>query len=67
MEAKKLKDLKPGAFFTRKPIEEPKENQVYLRGAYDRAQKKYECTNFGDMNKVIYLKGETIVYQGFTF
>ena len=63
----KLKDLKPGAFFTRKPVDAPKESQVWVRGAYDRAQKKYECTNFADISRCIYLKGETDVYTYFIF
>ena len=63
----KLKDLKPGAFFTRKPIDAPKESQVYVRGAYDRTLKKYECTKWNDTSKSINLKGETEVYTYFIF
>ena len=33
MEQKLLKDVKKGEFFTKKPIEEPKENQVFIRKA----------------------------------
>lgn len=39
-----VKQLKQGEYFTRKPIAEPKENQVYIRGEYDRSTKKYICT-----------------------
>ena len=67
MDPKKLKDVRPGQFFTRKPIDAPKEKQVYVRGAYDRAQKKYECQNFADISRCIYLKGETEVYTEFIF
>ena len=63
----KLKELKPGAFFTRKPVDAPTEKQVYVRGAYDRAQKKYECTSWADTSRCIYLKGETEVYTDFIF
>ena len=62
-----LRDLKPGQFFTRKPIDAPKESQVWVRGAYDRSQKKYECTNWADTSRTIYLKGETNVYTDFIF
>ena len=40
----KIKDLKKGAFFTKKPVDNPKESQVWIRGEYDRSEKKYECT-----------------------
>ena len=62
-----LKEVKKGDFFTRKPIDEPTEKQVFIRGDYDRESKKYECTRFDDINRVIYLKGTTEVYTDFTF
>lgn len=37
---KKIKELKIGEYFTIKPTENPKESQVYIRGEYDRADKK---------------------------
>ena len=40
MEQKLLKDVKKGEFFTKKPIEEPKETQVFIRGDYDRGERK---------------------------
>lgn len=38
----KLKDLKRGEYFTLKSFNggEPSENQVYIRGEYDRAMRK---------------------------
>lgn len=63
----KVKDLKKGEFFTRKPIENPTENQVYIRGDYDREYKRYRCDKFSDISKDILLKGETEVYTDFTF
>ena len=36
----KVKDLKQGDFFTKKAIADPKDSQVWIRGAYDRSQKK---------------------------
>ena len=62
-----LKEIKRGEFFTRKSIENPTESQVWIRGEYDREQKKYECTRFDDINRTIYLKGATTVYTEFTF
>lgn len=67
MEGIKLKNLKRGEFFTRKPIEMPKESQVFTRQEYDRADKRYFCERFSDSGNGIMLKGETIVYVGFTF
>ena len=64
---KTVKDLKPGEWFTLKPIEEPKESQVYIRGEYDRSERKYECGKFSDISYSRYLKGNTQVYTDFTF
>lgn len=64
---KTVKDLKPGEWFTLKPIEEPKESQVYIRGEYDRSERKYECGKFSDISYSRYLKGTTRVYTDFTF
>lgn len=63
----KLKDVKQGEFFTLKPISEPTEKQVYIRGEYERSSKKYECTKFSDINSWRYLKGDTDVYTDFIF
>lgn len=62
-----IKDLKIGEYFTLKPIENPKENQVYIRGEYDRTEKKYECGRFDDISYTRYLSGKTEVYTDFTF
>ena len=67
MEEKLLKDVKKGEFFTRKPLENPKETQVLIRGEYDRAAKKYEAIHFSDVWFCTYLKGTTKVYVGFTY
>ena len=67
MEQKLLKDLKKGEFFTKKPIEEPKENQVFIRGEYDRGERKYKISRFSDFCDTAYLKGTAKVYVGFTF
>ena len=62
-----LKDLKREAWFTLKPIEYPSENQVYIRGPYDRSEKKYLITKFMDMSDGRMLKGSTPVYTDFVF
>lgn len=63
----KLKDLKKGTYFTLKPIAEPKENQVWLRGDYDRSTRSYECTCFADVCYTMCLKGSKEVYTDFVF
>ena len=63
----KIRDLKKGDFFTRKPLSDPKDSQVWIRGDYDRSQKKYECVCFGDANRYAYLKGDAQVYTDLVF
>ena len=65
----KLKNLKKGDYFTLKPIPEPKENQVYVKGIFIREERlnKYSCSKFSDMNDERLLKGDTIVYTDFIF
>ena len=63
----KLNDLKKGDYFTLKPITEPTEKQVFIRGDYNRTYKRYECTRFDDISNWRTLKGDTLVYTDFTF
>ena len=63
----KIKDLKKGDFFTKKAIDFPNENQVWIRCGYDYSEKKYECVNFADSNKYCYLDGKKEVFTDFTF
>ena len=63
----KIKNLTQGDYFTKKPLDNPKESQVWIRGAYDRSQKRYECTRFDDMSTFCYLPGDKEVYTNFTF
>lgn len=62
-----IKELKKGEFFTIKPIENPTEKQVYIRGDYDRSTKKYSCGRFDDICYEREFKGDKVVYTGFTF
>lgn len=63
----KLKDLKKGEYFTIKQIENPKENQVYIRGEYDRSDRKYCCGKFSDISASRLFDGNKEVYTDFTF
>ena len=54
-------------FFTRNPPENHSESQVWIRGDYDRSQRKYECKRFDDANKFCYLDGDREVYTEPTF
>ena len=67
MEAVKLSTLKEGDFFTLKPIEYPKESQVYIRGVYVRSEKRYSCIKFTDINAEWFLLGDKEVYTDFIF
>ena len=62
-----IKDLKKGEFFTRKPIDNPTENQVWIRGDYDRSAKAYSCTRFSDTNDEKLMKANTKVFLSFVF
>ena len=65
----KLKEVKRGDFFVRKPLheQEAKPSQVYIREEYDRSEKKYWCQKWNDISRGMWLKGDTEVYQDFTF
>jgi hypothetical protein len=65
----KLKDLKHGEYFTRKPMheQEVKPSQVYIKEDYDRSTKKYWCQRRDDISRGIELKGDTEVYTDFIF
>ena len=62
-----LKSLKKGEYFTLKPIEEPKENEVLVKGDYIREEKKFSCSKFSDMNSEKFIPATKQVYVGFTF
>ena len=63
----KLKDLKKGAYFTKKQIEYPNENQVWVRGDYDRASKTYSCHRFSDICDEHMMKADAKVFVDFVF
>ena len=59
----KIKELKPGDFFKLSPLSKT----VYIRGPYDRSEKKYECQRFDDISVYIYCAGSRTAYTDFTF
>lgn len=63
----KLKDIKPGKWFTLRNIPEPKETQVYIKREYDRAEKKYWCEKWWDVSDGRYFSGDREVYVDFIF
>lgn len=62
-----VREAKKGDYITLKPIEEPKESQVWIRGDYDRESKRYSLTNFADINRERFVKGTAPAYTDFTF
>lgn len=63
----KVKELKEGEMFTLKPIEYPKDSQVFIRSEYDRSEKKYWVDKWSDISDGKYLSGEREVYTDFCF
>lgn len=62
-----VKELKEGEYFTFKPIAEPKESQVYIRGEYDRMERKYWAQRFSDISAGKYVDGDKEVFTDFIF
>ena len=62
-----VKELKPGDFFTMKPLPYPTEKQVFIRREYDRSERKYWCQKFTDISDGKYLPGDREVYTEFEF
>ena len=51
-----IRELKKGDLFTLKPIEDPKDSQVWIRGEYDRGSKTFSVINWDDINRERFLK-----------
>lgn len=64
---RKLRDLKIGEFFTRKQIENPREEQVLIRCAFDPQTRKFPCQRYSDISDFVNLSGDTLVYTDFVF
>lgn len=63
----RLKDLKKGDYFTKRPIAEPTEKQVWVKGDYDRTLKAYSIYRFSDINDEHFMSGNTLINTEFTF
>jgi len=62
-----LRSLKKGAWFTLKPIAEPKESQVWVKGDYDKIDKEFSCYSLDDINRERFFKGSKLVYDDNNF
>lgn len=62
-----VRELSQGDFFTKRDIRYPNENQVWIRGEYDRSARRYACTRFSDFCDVQLLPGEKVVFCDFIF
>lgn len=58
-----VKSLKKGDFFKLKS----NSREVYIRGDYDRSERKYDCGAFSDISKNRYFPGEKQVFIAFEF
>lgn len=63
----KIKDLKPGDFFTLREIPYPKDTQVFIRGEYDRSERKYWAQKWDDISDGKFLPGDREVFTDFIF
>lgn len=62
-----MKELKKGEWFTLKPIQNPRESQVYIRSDYDPSERKYWATKWSDIGDGKYISGDREVYTDFEF
>lgn len=58
-----IKSVKPGEYIKRKADAKT----VYIKGAYIRSLKGFECTDTEDINKTIVIKADKLVFIGFTY
>lgn len=58
-----VKSLPHGEFIKKTPDAK----KVYQRGAYDRTTKKYELIDVEDINRTTWIKGDALVFAGFTY
>ena len=58
-----VKSLKKGDFFKLKP----NSREVYIRGDYDRSERKYDCGVFSDISRNRYFPAKKLVYVDFEF
>ena len=63
IELMRLSDVPNGEFVKRTYSAK----EIYTKCEYDRTSKKYCLEAESDISKVIYLKGSTVVFVGFTY
>lgn len=61
---KTIRELKKGEFFR---LRDTETSPVWIRDRYDPEQRKYSTCKFDDANHERMLKGDTMVFVGFTF
>lgn len=59
-----LKTLKQGDFFR---LSSSESSPVWIRGYYERSERKYECYQYGNVNRESFLRGNRIVWIDFEF
>ncbi len=62
-----IKDIKQDEMLTLKNIEQPKENQVWLKSHYDKSTKKFVIYNFSDIGKSKLIDKSKEIFTNFTF
>lgn len=63
MQTVTIKSIKQGEYIKRKPDAKA----VYIRGEYCKAAKAYSCVDANDINREILIKGDKLVFVGFTY
>lgn len=58
-----IKQVKSGDYIKRKADSKT----VYIKGAYIKSLKGFECTDTDDINKTIVIKSDKLVFAGFTY
>lgn len=41
--------------------------KTYIRGEYDASTKRYELVDVDDINRTCWIKGDALVFAGFTY
>ena len=62
-----IKELARGDYFTKRDIRYPSDNQVWIRGEYDRSARRYSCTRFSDISDSQLIPGDKVVFCDFFF
>ena len=63
----KLKELKKGELFTLKPVEFPRESQIFVKDEYDRSERKYWVGKWSCYGDGKFVSGDREVYTEFEF